>query len=56
MIIEDVNVGEEVCNMSDAVYSNDFDTAKIAIDVLKTFHTKAKDIHETTHYPSETEE
>lgn len=56
MIIEDVNVGEEISNTTDAIYSTDEDSAAIVFRALKYFRLTGQPIHEATHYPSETEE
>ncbi len=56
VIIEDVNVGEEIVNMSDAIYSTDEDTAMLAYRAIAVFRGTAKPTHESIFYPSETEE
>jgi len=56
VIIEDVNVGEELLNVSGPIFSYDEDTAGTAYSALHTFKTKIQANHEATHYPIETDE
>lgn len=55
VIIEDATTGEEVNQESDAVYSNDADTARTALRALDYFHKHAKMAHELVHYPKDEE-
>lgn len=55
VIIEDVNVGEEVCQESDMLYSMDEDTVKVAFRALEHFRRLYQQKHEETHYERETD-
>lgn len=55
VIIEDVNVGEEVCQAQGPIYSTDEDTIAPVYDALNAFRNKYKEEFESIHYPKDEE-